>query len=1354
MVARCSTRLLIVFLVLNLLFIGKLSPANLNVRKPDIGSIMGSETSQNLTSQDFSSSSIQTVYRFLPEDTSIAPDHELLKRDNYFEPPLKTFLPVSSLQASFESTHRLNARKTLIEHNGRLFLAYVTNNPYPIAWLTCSDNNGTDWYTPAKVWEGASSISAIVEIYIYGELLFYSIVNTYGISPADKELLVKIIQYDMWWEITNASVINIDSNGYIHNTKFITFNQTLFLFWGRSSYMDCMYRIYHDGEWSRAYYVATSTFISNFFPIVLNISEVETLYFFYQYYPANTIYVSKTLDGFHWDTATPLFSHPDSFHHIVVAKHNGKIHLAASSLRGGEIFYASSDNLTTWSPLKVIATYVQGGDVGEDRDPRETVISFNEKEDILFIAYENHSREIDVITSSDNGKTFRRFIDFKNFPSQCPGFSDSGNYFLFVRNSSELHIMKTIYLATEFTFRTTQLSPIALSSWNDYGFSYSGFDHGGGIFLRIIAKDGMTQLFPKEGFINVTSLPSGHLDGIYFDHVGIFNGTWAAGLGCQDGIIAEILMRRNPLDRPRLYSFAINFTVSYPVKERFKITSHIKSLENCVITPSGITLPANQNSGFAIVGPIYRDINNTWPDVLGFYGEHLSEERYLKVEILDPYLKPITSYTQNESDVVNSSLDLSFTTWGGRHIKYVPESFPLIYIKMVFIAIDASVPFTINYLSLEFSMPPKIIMSDVSSTSLYRGDLINITLSIEDREDKECYINITPYIVGPSQKLELLKFISFYRDPNPSILHLIFLPTYNAPIGTYKVGVLLRDSTGNVSNESLPFDINVLNNPPTPPTFSIFPATLLTGDPINVVITTPGSDLETPENNLTYNYLFFRGEELYLSILNSTSLSASLSEGIIKKEETWRIEVSTWDGLDESKRVSAELIVKNSAPEPNETLPTSIIINEDSQGGPYNYIKWFRDKDGDNLTFEFKATSNINISIINSEMYIVPSMDFHGTGEIEIAVSDGTSNISIIIPVIVLPVNDPPTWISPGNISVLQDEWVFVKIDAGDLKDGEPVSVEWLIDVIPNIHKGINFVSYPNGSFKLKPDNSMIGTYNVPFLIQDSNYTFHDSLTINIINKNDKPLKPTIIVEPPQLYIIGMKEITLKGNATDPDIPWGDELTFIWESNISGIIVYGEVIKVTLPPGDHLITLTVRDKENLTNSTQLTISIREKLPSEKPILKTSILYLLAFIIPFLIGLIMLILFLRSKKEMPEEESKKQQLVGSSQKEETPSPSESVAQPQPSSDSAPKHVEKTQNEETISPMTEIKKESSEEEKSVETTETNILKDESKIEKKEEDPTAIGAIQTKGTIEKSVEPKEEDEENSPDSLPNSL
>ena len=85
----------------------------------------------------------------------------------------------------------------------------------------------------------------------------------------------------------------------------------------------------------------------------------------------------------------------------------------------------------------------------------------------------------------------------------------------------------------------------------------------------------------------------------------------------------------------------------------------------------------------------------------------------------------------------------------------------------------------------------------------------------------------------------------------------------------------------------------------------------------------------------------------------------------------------------------------------------------------------------------------------------------------------------------------------------------------------------------------------------------------------------HIRLKVTVNPLNDPPTDAIISVENRDYY--ENENLPATGYATDVDIPYGDELTFTWSSNISGPIGTGKEVNLMLPAGLHTVTLKVVD---------------------------------------------------------------------------------------------------------------------------------------------------------------------------------
>ena len=101
-------------------------------------------------------------------------------------------------------------------------------------------------------------------------------------------------------------------------------------------------------------------------------------------------------------------------------------------------------------------------------------------------------------------------------------------------------------------------------------------------------------------------------------------------------------------------------------------------------------------------------------------------------------------------------------------------------------------------------------------------------------------------------------------------------------------------------------------------------------------------------------------------------------------------------------------------------------------------------------------------------------------------------------------------------------------------------------------------------------------------------------INLEVVNRNDPP--QDVAVTSPEDGSIHTEgdEITFNAYALDPDVTYGDVLTFQWRSDRDGALSSEKTFKIqTLSIGAHTITLEASDGE-ITNSTSITITVKRK----------------------------------------------------------------------------------------------------------------------------------------------------------------
>ena len=101
-----------------------------------------------------------------------------------------------------------------------------------------------------------------------------------------------------------------------------------------------------------------------------------------------------------------------------------------------------------------------------------------------------------------------------------------------------------------------------------------------------------------------------------------------------------------------------------------------------------------------------------------------------------------------------------------------------------------------------------------------------------------------------------------------------------------------------------------------------------------------------------------------------------------------------------------------------------------------------------------------------------------------------------------------------------------------------------------------------NGLATIMPSVNWSGKEVIMFTATAGHLSTSINVTIDVVPDNDPPVDLVIIAE--SIYSVEDTQI-VKCKATDPDITYGDHLTFVWNSNTTGRIGKGRSINLSLP---------------------------------------------------------------------------------------------------------------------------------------------------------------------------------------------
>jgi hypothetical protein len=249
---------------------------------------------------------------------------------------------------------------------------------------------------------------------------------------------------------------------------------------------------------------------------------------------------------------------------------------------------------------------------------------------------------------------------------------------------------------------------------------------------------------------------------------------------------------------------------------------------------------------------------------------------------------------------------------------------------------------------------------------------------------------------------------------------------------------------------------------------------------------------------------------------------------------------------------------------------------------------WGTSFSNENLTVDIKANDTLKFSPL-------PNMD--GVDSILVNATN-TYNLSTIhkITVTIKAVNDPPVieWI--GNIKVdkldsvsifaYQNEWYNVTVVASDL-DGDAV--------IYLDNTTLFDINYLTGNISFLPTQDDVGVTFINITASDVNGTNNEdrmNVKFTILNTNDPP---TAMISYPEngSVIYSEKYMVFEGKADDPDIMFGDSITYYWTSDLDGFLGDSAEIHVyQLSVGTHKITFNVTDAMGVSDEDNITVIVK------------------------------------------------------------------------------------------------------------------------------------------------------------------
>ena len=276
--------------------------------------------------------------------------------------------------------------------------------------------------------------------------------------------------------------------------------------------------------------------------------------------------------------------------------------------------------------------------------------------------------------------------------------------------------------------------------------------------------------------------------------------------------------------------------------------------------------------------------------------------------------------------------------------------------------------------------------------------------------------------------------------------------------------------------------------------------------------------------------------------------------------------------------------------------PLTLSITEDNT---LSYDLNATDADGGNLTWSISsapANGSASINLTSGIMSYIPNVNFNGSDNLQVQVSDGALTDSIEITVIIGSVNDAPVITvptSPFPLSVLLNGSIVYDFNASSDSDGNTLS--WKI--LSNPSSGSASIDSTLGILNYSPNLNYLGNDSMVIQVSDGSLTNSVTLNLTVIEFNNAP----VISETNDFLTFSISEDSLliyDLNATDSEgttLVWGVSIApangIASIDSVSGLLEYtpnpnysgAESLTVQVSDGLYVDNLQIKLNVNAVN---------------------------------------------------------------------------------------------------------------------------------------------------------------------------
>jgi uncharacterized membrane protein len=510
---------------------------------------------------------------------------------------------------------------------------------------------------------------------------------------------------------------------------------------------------------------------------------------------------------------------------------------------------------------------------------------------------------------------------------------------------------------------------------------------------------------------------------------------------------------------------------------------------------------------------------------------------------------------------------------------------PSVRVMVVLDGLESGQAFSLDDLWMNWTqrtwMPPRVLDLGVSNTTVLRQGTVDMWLNVTDDYDllEELVVEVQHRINGTDEwDTYLLGTLTF--DKVTGSWRTTITTRGNTPLGIHDFRATVTDlDDQNSPWVEFPTILEVLNNIPTAPVIRLTPENARTTSALNVEMLEGARDADG--EGLTYVYRWYRDGVLYPDATTDNLAATHTAKG-----ENWSVQVVAFDGNDEGPPGMAWVVIGNAPPYAKGDLPAPEFLEDTVDTDWLDLSETFEDPDGDPIEwYVAKMPENMTVTIDpeTGGVTLEPAKDWFGYVNVTFVATDGEFNISRTTEVHVVSVNDIP-WIAtvdgsppgegPLTYTVELGVVLTIRFTVADV-EGDEVQASLNTTTVELDEETLTMT--------FDPGTEAVGTFRFALRIHDvvepSRRTTLDFI-IQVVNPND-PMDDPVITQPVTGTTIKANQtFSLVGEADDPDIPFGQELEFIWSSDLEGELGRGASIVVSLSePGTHTITLTVKDPD-------------------------------------------------------------------------------------------------------------------------------------------------------------------------------